>query len=147
MRLPLKRVLRLFLLIVVLGPALPAAAAVEIDEAERGIIRDVIAAQIDAFRADDGERAFSYASPMIRRQFGSAQNFMAMVRNGYPRVYRPARFEFGRLVEIEGRLAQLVHIVGDDGRPVTAVYFMERQPDGHWRIDGCTLLDTGDLAA
>ena len=69
--------------------------------AEKGAIRKVIEAQIGAFRADDGERAFGYASPNIRQIFRSAENFMAMVRNGYQPVYRPRSVRFGDLVEVE----------------------------------------------
>ena len=35
--------------------------------------------------------------------------------------------------------AQKVHVIGPDGRPVTAIYPMRQLPDGTWRIDGCFL--------
>jgi len=109
--------------------------------AEQGAIRKVIEAQIDAFRSDDAERAFGYASPKIRRIFHSAENFMAMVRNGYQSVYRPRSVRFGDLVEIETTLVQKVHVTGPDGAPALAFYVMERQADGTWRINGCTLAE------
>jgi hypothetical protein len=54
-------------------------------------------------------------------------------------VYRPTAFEFGEIVARNGQLIQEVHVVGPDGRPVTADYPMTRLPDGSWRIDGCFL--------
>ena len=39
-----------------------------------------------------------------------------------------------------GKLAQPVRVTGPDGRPVLAMYHMERQADGSWRINGVTLL-------
>jgi hypothetical protein len=30
-------------------------------------------------------------------------------------------------------------VIGPDGQPALALYAMERQPDGSWRIAGCTL--------
>ena len=108
--------------------------------AERSAIRAVIESQMAAFGRDDGEAAFSYASPSIRARFGSADNFMEMVRGGYPAVYRPRAVDFQELITSEGTLLQLVRVVGPDGVPMIAAYEMERQPDGSWRINGCALL-------
>jgi hypothetical protein len=71
--------------------------------------------------------------------FGQPGVFMDMVRQGYRPVYRPQTFAFREIVELHGQVAQKVHVVGPDGRPVTAVYPMTRLPDGSWRIDGCYL--------
>ena len=45
-------------------------------------------------------------------------------------------------MRIDGRLTQLVNVVGPDGVARVALYFMERQADGSWRIGGC-MLTTG----
>jgi hypothetical protein len=100
----------------------------------------VIESQIAAFRRDDGAGAFAFASPTIKRMFGTPENFMDMVRGGYPQVYRPSSVGFGELMRAGDRLVQLVDIVGPDGLPVIAVYEMERQPDGSWQINGCSLM-------
>jgi hypothetical protein len=116
-----------------------AAAAAQTPE-DRAAIRSVIERQLDAFAHDDGEAAFGFASPAIRGMFGSAEIFMAMVREGYRPVYRPRSVSFNQLVEANGALVQLVDLVGPDGVPVTAAYEMLLLPDGTWRINGCTLL-------
>jgi hypothetical protein len=120
-----------------LGFALPAAA--QVSPADREAIRDVIQGQVEAFRRDDGEAAFGFASPAIRGMFGSADMFMDMVRQGYQPVYRPRAFEFREIVTLHGMPTQKVHVIGPDGRPVTALYPMAQQPDGSWRIEGCYL--------
>ena len=101
---------------------------------DQAAIRDTIQGQIEAFGRDDADAAFGYASPSIQGMFGRSDVFMDMVRQGYRPVYRP------KVVDLHGQLAQKVHVVGPDGRPVTAVYPMTQLPDGSWRIDGCYLL-------
>jgi len=110
-----------------------------VSAADQAAIRDVIQGQVEAFRRDDGDAAFGYASPMIQGMFGEANVFMDMVRQGYRPVYRPRTFDFREIIELHGEIAQKVHVVGPDGRPVTAVYPMTQLPDGSWRIDGCYL--------
>jgi hypothetical protein len=111
---------------------------------ERRAIRSVIESQISAFRADDGERAFGFASPSIRGIFRTADNFMAMVRRGYEPVYRPRDVRFGDLVDVEQALVQKVYVTAPDGKQVLALYSMERQADGSWRISGCMLAEPED---
>ncbi|MBI2735308.1 MAG: DUF4864 domain-containing protein [Rhodospirillales bacterium] len=122
----------------VLGLAAPVLAQ-DLSAADRSAIRDVIQSQVDAFRRDDGEGAFGYASPSIRGIFGTSEVFMDMVRQGYQPVYRPREFDFREIVTLHGQVTQKVHVVGPDGRPVTAYYPMVRLPDGTWRINGCFL--------
>ena len=45
---------------------------------------------------------------------------------------------------IEGRLVQRVYMVGPDGIAVLADYEMQRQPDGSWRINGCSIAKAPD---
>jgi hypothetical protein len=124
-----------------------AQSAGSLGDADRTAIRGVIEQQLAAFRRDDGNAAFAYASPMIRQMFGSPDNFMAMVRGGYPPVYRPREVEFRDLADIDGRLTQRVLLVGPDGTVVVAHYFMQRQPDGSWLINGCVLKGAEDRSA
>ena len=116
-----------------------AAQAQSLSNTDRAAIRQVIQAQIDAFRRDDGSAAFSYASPVIQGMFGTPETFMDMVRQGYQPVYRPRAFDFGEIVILHGQPAQTVDVIGPDGRPVIAIYPMRQLPDGSWRIDGCFL--------
>lgn len=134
------------LLVVILwcGPA-TADGAASVTATDQQAIEQVITSQLDAFRRDAGDAAFSFASPKIRSMFGDAPHFMAMVRQGYPPVYRPRSHKFERLVTIEGRIVQRVIIIGPDGTAALALYTMEQEPDGTWRIDGCALTQPDGL--
>ncbi|CAN5922451.1 hypothetical protein BH11PSE3_BH11PSE3_31090 [soil metagenome] len=148
---PLGLALRILALLgLALGLAAPAwgqDVSQDLSQADRSAIRDTIQSQLDAFRRDDGASAFGYASPSIHGLFGSPEIFMDMVRQGYPPVYRPQVFEFREIVTLNGQLTQKVHVVGPDGRPVTAFYPMTQLPDGTWRIDGCYLQAPEEHAA
>ena len=121
--------------------AFPAMAQQqELTAADRTAIQTVIERQIDAFRNDDAAGAFAFASPMIQAQFGTAAYFMSMVQTAYPPVYRPRHVAFKTLHVVQGVPTQPVLLVGPDGVPVIALYVMEKQPDGAWKIDGCYLI-------
>lgn len=135
-------------LAVVLALASPvrAQAADNLADADRTEIQRVIAAQIEAFRSDDAARAFDLASPHIRTMFGDASHFMQMVQQGYQPVYRPGTFAFTDLTDEGGQLIQHVELTGPNGQGAQALYIMEREPDGSWRIDGCMLTRSEKVA-
>ena len=112
-------------------PALPAADAQAIEA--------VIRAQLAAFAKDDARKAFSYAAPGIRRMFRTPENFLAMVRTGYPVVYRPAAVIFLRPSGGTGTVIQPVRMADGEGTLWIAVYLMQRQADGSWLTNGCRL--------
>lgn len=105
-----------------------------------------IAAQIQAFRADDFATAFTFASPSIQRLFRNPDNFGAMVRNGYPMVWRPADVRFLELREVDGALWQKVMITDSNGRVHLLDYQMIPLTEG-WKINGVQLLGAADPAA
>ncbi len=128
------------------GPAWGAGTGVAAGEEK--MIRAVVQAQLDAFAADDAGRAFSYAAPNIRKMMGSAENFMAMVRAGYPAVYRPAAVLFLKPESGDGGdVVQRLQLTDAHGDTWLATYTMQRQKDKRWRIAGCTLQPhTGRMA-
>jgi hypothetical protein len=131
----------LWLLWSFLSLVLPVQAQqIEITDIDRTAIRSIIAHQLAAFQQDDAVKAFSFASPGIQSKFGTPDNFMHMVKTSYRAVYRPQTVVFKELVTIEGTPTQQVLLVDPDGVPVLALYPMEKQADGGWKIDGCYLL-------
>ena len=108
--------------------------------ADRRAIRETVERQLQAFQNDDAVTAFSFASPKIQEQFGTPENFMEMVVTAYEPVYRPRSVVFEDPSIIRSTPAQPVFLLSGDGIPVTALYLMERQPDGSWRINGCFLI-------
>lgn len=123
---------------------LAASPALALEDGDRSAFRSAIDRQIEAFRADNAETAFSFASPTLRQMFGTPERFMSMVRQGYPPVYRPRRYEFGEVKDTEAGPEQSVRIDDSEGIGWTAVYSFERQPDGSWAISGCRLVRAPD---
>ena len=117
----------------------PAFAQAAVSPSDTRAVREVIEAQLDAFRKDDAARAFSLATPGIRERFGSAGDFLDMVRNSYAVVYRPKSVLFEAPVLIDGEVVQPVRMTDAEGRGWIALYPMQRQPDGSWRTNGCQL--------
>ncbi len=130
---------RLALLLALVAAALtsPAQAAVSADEARA--VRAVVQAQLDAFAADDAERAFSFATPGLKEQFGSATVFLQMVRSSYPVVYRASAVTF--LTPESDNEVVVLPVQMTDARGATwlAVYKLARMEDKSWRIAGCVL--------
>jgi hypothetical protein len=132
-------VIRSFLLALLFLGVSSAASADDVSAADAAAIRAVVEQQLDAFARDDARRAFALATNAIRARFGTAQAFMAMVRDDYPVVYRPRRVDFDKPVVIEGEIMQPVRMIDGDGAAWMALYPMQRQSNGTWRINGCQL--------
>ena len=120
----------------------PAAGPAEVSAADAKAVRAVVEAQLKALAVDDAKAAFRFASPKIREAFGSPDNFLAMVRQGYPVVYRPASVAFLKAEKDAEGIVQAVHLTDADGTLWLAVYHLERQPDRSWRIGGCQVVPT-----
>ena len=138
---------RILLAVALLAAAGATATRAEIAEADRQVFREIISNQIAAFQRDDGDTAYGLASPTIQGLFPGVERFMAMVRLGYQPVYRPRSVTFGAATETARGPEQRVFVTGPDGRNWIAIYTLQQQPDGSWRINGCTLTeDTGESA-
>ena len=107
-------------------------------------IPDVIQRQIDAFLQDDFATAFSFASPGIKRFFGSSERFGRMVRQGYPMVWRPGDVEYLEQEPKNGAVHQRVLITDRDGVPHVLDYQMIPTPEG-WQINGVRILPAPDM--
>ncbi len=144
-------VLAFFLVPVLLSPADWGPARAETPQAmdpdDQAAVQAVIQSQLAAFQRDDGAAAFAHASPSIQGVFKAPERFMAMVKSGYRPVYRPSQVEFLEGRQMSGINAQAVRFVGPDGKAVIAIYTMERQDDGSWRINGVQLVETGELGS
>lgn len=117
-----------------------AALAQSVAAADQTEIQSIIRMQVDAFLADNSDAAFSFAAPSIKSMFGNEKRFMSMVRQQYPQVFRPQSFEFGRLEASPTGPVQEVYITGPAGRDWLAVYTLEQQADGSWKISGCYIV-------
>lgn len=116
------------------------ARSQDVTDADKARFQDIITAQIEAFRSDDGGRAFSFAAPVIKSMFKTPDKFMSMVRSGYPAVYRPKSVTFGAVTADLGGPTQKVHLIGPKGYAWTALYAMQRQDDGTWKISAVVMV-------
>ncbi len=132
--------MRAFVLLTALliGLNAPAGAADDVAAAQ-----SVIRSQVEAFSRDDAAAAYSYAAPAIHDLFPQADIFMFMVQHSYAPVYRHRSFEFGEARVSDGKIAQRVHIIDENGEAWEALYTLEQEPDGSLKITGCVLLKAG----
>ena len=90
--------------------------------------------QLEAFRRDDFDTAFTFASGAIRAQF-DRPSFETMVRRGYPEI---ARSSFAAVVKTElpseGVAYVTVKIRGANGQSIEALYELTWEDD--WKISG-----------
>lgn len=105
----------------------------EADEATD--IRAVIGDQIRAFEADDLSTAYSFASPTIQSIFPSPEIFGAMVRQGYPMIWRPSEVTYFDLRQEGGKTVQRMGFRDAAGQMHLFDYEMRRGVSG-WRIEG-----------
>ena len=115
----------------------PAWALTEADERS---VRAVVEAQLAALARDDAATAFSFAAPNVRAAVGTASRFMAMVRQSYPAIYRPASTAFLKPEDHHGQVIQRVQLTDDSGSAWLALYSLQRQKDKSWRITGCQVI-------
>jgi hypothetical protein len=90
--------------------------------------------QLEAFRRDDFDTAFTFASQTIRAQF-DRPSFETMMRRGYPEI---ARSTFAAVTKTElpseGVAYVTVKIRGANGQSIEALY--ELTWEGDWKISG-----------
>ena len=108
--------------------------------AQQADIESTISGQFEAFKADDFEGAFAYASPNLQMMFQSTENFKRMVTTGYPMVWKHAEVRFLDRRADGSRFYQVVQVVDPKGFTHLLGYLME-QTDAGWRIGGVQILD------
>jgi hypothetical protein len=123
--------------------ALAAALWVATASAEESIAarsRAIVERQFDAFARDDAEAAYALAAPTIKQIFGDAGQFMDMVREHYPPVYRHRSVEFGAFAQSGDEASLEATLVDKDNIEWTALYSLTREANGDWLISGCVLV-------
>ena len=114
--------------------------------AEWRAIERVISDQLAALREGDGKRAYAHAIPSLQAQFGDADGFMRMVREGYGALLTARYWEFLEGAVLDGVPVQPLRLVLPDNTVLVALYQMQR--DGAvWRIAGCVLAPSTVKAA
>ena len=107
------------------------------------VVQQVVQQQLHALAAQDALQAFALADKDMRTQFGTADAFLATVREQYPMLMHPASVLFLK-PETDGTIAlQKVRMSDEDGAAWTLTYLLNRQQDNQWRISGCLLTPQG----
>jgi Domain of unknown function (DUF4864) len=141
--------LRVLLLAVLLASANMYAQAPEagLSAQEWSAIKQLIETQLAALKRGDGHSAFAFATRGLRKQFGNAEKFMQMVRAGYQPLIDARYSEFLDGAVIDGKTIQPLRLVMHDNTVLVALYYMEKEDDGHWHIAGCLLAPSTVRAA
>ncbi len=100
---------------------------------------------MEAFRAGDPAAAFAFASPMIKRMFGTPETFGSMVQSGYPMIWAPGEVRFLGASRGPGGIEQRLAVTDRQGGIHFFDYDMIETPDG-WQINGVRPV-RGDLGA
>jgi Domain of unknown function (DUF4864) len=135
-----------FLISAILFVFLLAPARAE--SADQKAFQAVISGQLEAFKKDDGQTAYSFAAPIVKGIFPNVETFMGMVKRGYEPIYKNSNYVFSDLkTDSLGRPAQHVIITALNGKRYEAVYAMQQQPDGSWKIAGVQMVEIPSVDA
>jgi hypothetical protein len=116
----------------VLGIAIPVRAH---QDADAKAAADLILRQLEAFRRDDYDGAYAFASEDIQQAFDRV-SFERMVRSGYPEIAHSSSAVVSRMdVAQEGHVHIRMKVKGTNGNTVEALYDMVREGAG-WRVNG-----------
>lgn len=113
---------------------------------DRQAIQSLITDQMAALQADDFSAAFRLASPMIQGLFGDPANFGAMVKQGYPMVYRPKSVRMLGVRQTGGLIWQRVMVTDSAGATHMLDYQVIKAPTG-WHINAVQLLPQTGVGA
>lgn len=109
-------------------------------------VTGVIGGQIEALQRDDFAAAFEFASPLIKRMFGTPERFGEMVQQGFPMVRRSADVRYLDQRQVGGLTYQNVLIRDEAGGFHTLEYEM-LPVEGGWQINGVRFLQAPHVAA
>jgi hypothetical protein len=122
------------------------AAADPVSSADAKAIQAVVRSQLQAFAEDDAAKAFSLATDETRSRIGSADTFMQIIKNDYDPIYRNHDPIFAPAEVIDGNTIQIVRLADRDNVVWIAIYKLERDHGGNWKIQGCELLQTTSVS-
>jgi hypothetical protein len=110
--------------------------------------QSVVGGQIEAFRQNDAETAFSFAASGFHTTYPTAEAFFAVIAaSGYAPIVQSRTHSFGSFTQIDDtEVVQEVNLVGRDLTLYVATYRLQQEEAG-WRIVGVALRKVPGLAA
>jgi hypothetical protein len=101
--------------------------------------RDVVADQLRAFERADASTVWKLTAPEMREKFGSAANFIEIVRSKYGPIYTHRSVDFGPSMRKGDQVGMVVTIVDNDNDVWSALFLLSKQSDGAWLTSDCLL--------
>jgi Domain of unknown function (DUF4864) len=101
--------------------------------------RNVVADQLSAFERDDASTVWKLTAPEMREKFGSAANFIGIVRSKYGPISTHRSVDFGPSMRKGDQVGMVVTIVDNDNDVWSALFLLSKQSDGAWRTSDCLL--------
>lgn len=99
-------------------------------------IQFVITKQIKAFKSNNFQLAYSFASNYIKKIFPSSKIFEQMIVKSYPMINNPKKFEFVSLRYHSGSLFQRVLFLDKNDKIYYFDYQMVKGLEDNWLING-----------
>ncbi len=131
-------VLRALALVLML--AVPAHAdESDTPDARRAAAHALLAEHLHALARDDAATAYAHLAPNLQAIFPTPGEFLDIVRSRFAPVYQPKRFEFREGFETGDHMVVPVYLVGRHDGTALAIYGLQRQENGDWRITACNL--------
>lgn len=122
------------------------AAAEEMNASDAFAIRTTVQSQLDAFAEDDAVKAFALATDSTRNLLGNAERFLQLIKDQYPPVYRNRLALFSNPEMIDGHALVMVRLTDPKNTVWIAIYEMQQDVEGSWKIDGCNLFETTSVS-
>ena len=130
----MKLIINIFLFCLVSGNLY----ALEGDNKRFELTKEIITQQIEAFKIEDAEKAYSFAAPYIKLRFDNSDVFMKMVKENYEPVSNPKDFYFLKSKVLNGDIYHQVQIISQANKIYIATYTLTLA-GSDWKISGCAL--------
>ena len=109
------------------APEAPAPKWKDAPAAEAEAAEKIIVAQLEAFKADDWDKAITYQSEGLKQNFASPEQFKAVIKGNYPQFAEYKEVKFGK-ARMDGPLLQVqVVLTGKDDVQLAALYSMIKE--------------------
>ena len=77
-------------------------------------IQSVVRSQLQALAEDDAPKAFSLATPGVQSTVGSPDDFLQIIKEDYPPIYRHRSATFSAPEMINGKIISVVRLTDPD---------------------------------
>ena len=110
-----------------------------ISESDKAMIRQLIERQLQAFRQNDTETAFSLTSPIMQKKM-TRQDFMTILNDKYDCLIEPRSFIFRGFTSVNNYPALVSTIMDRQGNLAQGIFVVQHQQDYSWRVHGYELV-------